>query len=166
LPEIVCDTSPLQYLHQLGLLNLLPDLIRQVTIPSAVADELDAGKTLGLNLPDVKSLNWITVISPKSGDLPITVTGLGQGEMEVLLLALEFNAKAKGAIAIIDDARARDVAERLGIKLTGTLGILLDAKRLGLVSEVAPLIERLQTLGFRLASQTREAILKLAGEMP
>jgi hypothetical protein len=58
------------------------------------------------------------------------------------------------------------VAEMLGFRLTGALGLLLDAKRANLVSTVVPLLDRLQDLRFRLAPHTRAAVLKLAGEEP
>ena len=90
------------------------------------------------------------------------VTDLGPGETEVLMLALE----ATAAIMILDDALAQQVAERLNLKLTGTLGLLLDAKRAGLIPAIAPVVDQLQALRFRLAEYTRLAILKLAGEAP
>jgi predicted nucleic acid-binding protein len=65
---------------------------------------------------------------------------------------------------IIDDAKAREAAGRFGLKFTGTLGVLLDAKRAGLISAVGPYLDRLNALGFRLAHNTRGAVLKLAGE--
>ena len=65
---------------------------------------------------------------------------------------------------ILDDALARRHAEVLGIALTGTLGILLDAKRCGLVPAVTPLVDDLQRLGFRLSAGTRNAVLRMAGE--
>ncbi len=65
---------------------------------------------------------------------------------------------------IFDDALARRHAEVLGLRLTGTLGVLLDAKRAGLVPAVMPLIDDLQRLGFRLSNGTRQAVLRLAGE--
>ena len=49
--------------------------------------------------------------------------------------------------------------------MTGTLGILLDAKRAGLIDAVAPLLDALQQLRFRLSSSTRADVLKLAGEI-
>jgi len=79
-----------------------------------------------------------------------------------LRLALE--AAAGAAVVILDDARAREAAARLGLKFKGTLGVLLDAKRAGLLASVAPQLERLDALGFRLARATREAVLRLAGE--
>jgi predicted nucleic acid-binding protein len=76
------------------------------------------------------------------------------------MLALEL----REAVVVLDDALGRRVAETLGLPLTGTLGLLLDAKRAGLVPAVAPLLDQLQALRFRLASHTRAAVLKLAGE--
>jgi predicted nucleic acid-binding protein len=162
LPEIICNTSPLQYLHQLGLLHLLPALAGHVTVPPAVADELAAGRALGISLPDPVALDWISIRQPISAAVLPLVTDLGPGETEVMALALE----SPGAVIILDDGLARQVAETLGIRLTGTLGVLLDAKRGGLVPAVAPLLDQLQNLRFRLAPNTRDAVLKLAGETP
>lgn len=67
-------------------------------------------------------------------------------------------------IVILDDALARRQAEAMGLRLTGTLGVLLDAKRAGLIAAVAPLADELQRLGFRLSGATRQAVLGLAGE--
>lgn len=88
------------------------------------------------------------------------MSDLGPGETEVLALALE----TKDAIAVLDDALARQVAEALKLPLIGTLGLLLNAKRVGLIPAVCPLIEQLDALGFRLASHTRAAVLRMAGE--
>ena len=89
MPEIISNTSPLQYLHQLGVLDVLPKLVTAVTVPPAVQDELTAGRKLGLNLPDLISLDWITVRRPSSSAALPMVTDLGAGEREVLALALE-----------------------------------------------------------------------------
>lgn len=67
-------------------------------------------------------------------------------------------------ICNLDDAPARELAETLDLRLTGTLGLLLDAKKAGLVPTLSPLLERLQSLRFRLASRTFSAVLRLAGE--
>ena len=67
-------------------------------------------------------------------------------------------------VAVLDDGLARRIAESLGLPLTGTLGLLLDAKRAGLIESVAPILDRLQQLRFRLAPHTRKAVLNLANE--
>ena len=51
MPEVICNTSPLQYLHQLGKLDILPALAKTVTLPPAVIAELAEGQRLGVNVP-------------------------------------------------------------------------------------------------------------------
>jgi predicted nucleic acid-binding protein len=162
LPKAICDTSPLQYLHQLELLHVLPALTEDVIVPPAVVDELATGRALGINLPDVGELGWISVRHPISAAASPLVTDLGPGETEVLMLALEL----PDTVAVLDDALARRVAHTLNLKLTGTLGILIDAKRMGIISSVEPWLNRLQALRFHLAQHTRVAVLRLAGEEP
>jgi hypothetical protein len=160
LREVFCNTSPLQYLHQLELLPVLQALTGRVVVPPAVVDELRAGSSKGLDLPRVASLNWIEVREPRSLAAVPLVSDLGPGETQVLALALE----SSESLALLDDALARRVAASLGITREGTLGLLLDAKRAGLVAAVGPLLDRLHVLGFRLDPTTREVVLRLAGE--
>ncbi len=65
---------------------------------------------------------------------------------------------------ILDDALARRYARELNLQLTGTLGVLLKAKQLGHLEAIAPVLERLDELRFRLDVATRAAVLKLAQE--
>lgn len=160
MPEVICNTSPIQYLHQLQLLRILPALAGRVIVPPAVIDELGEGRNLGMNLPDLTRLDWIEIRRPLSERATPLVTNLGPGETEVLMLALELD----DAVVVLDDAFARRVAESLGLRRKGTLGLLLDAKRKGLIPAVIPLLNQLQELRFRLAPHTRLAILKMAGE--
>lgn len=160
MPEIISNTSPLQYLHQLELLPLLPALAKHVIVPPAVVEEIAVGRAAGVSLPDLAKLEWITVRHPKGESALPLVTDLGPGETEVLMLGLEW----RESILVLDDAFARRVAETLALRFTGTLGLLLDAKRSGLIPAIRPLLDQLQELRFRLSSQTRQAILQLAGE--
>jgi predicted nucleic acid-binding protein len=161
LPEVICDTSALQYLYQLDLLWVLEALAKHIVVPPAVVEELAVGRSQGIQLPDPTSLEWVTVRAPAGATVLPLVTDLGPGETEALALALE----SSDALAILDDGLARQVASMLSIRFRGTLGLLLDAKASGLVSAVEPLLDQLQGLGFRLHSSTREAILDLAGEL-
>ena len=160
MPEVICNTLPLQYLHQLDLLDVLQALTDHIIVPPAVVHELAAGRAQGVNLPDPTALHWVTVRQPVSAPVLPLVTDLGPGETEVLALALE----STDAVVILDDALARQVATALDIPFRGTLGLLLDAKRAGLVSTILPLLDQLQALRFRLSAHTRAAILALAGE--
>lgn len=165
MPEVISNTSPLQYLHQLGLLDLLPRLVGRVTVPGAVVAELEAGRALGYDLPDVTSLGWVVVRAPAaSSRAKVLSPDLGPGEADVLRLALE--SPAGDALVILDDMSAREAARGFGLKFTGTLGVLLEAKRAGLLPEVRPHLDRLDALGFRVARETRLAVLRRAGEEP
>ena len=160
MPEAICDTSPLQYLHQLGVLHILPTLTERVIVPPAVVDELAAGRSLGLDLPNLAKLSWVAVRDPVSAAALPLVAELGPGEAEVLMLALEL----PDTVVILDDGLARRVAHTLNLRLTGTLGLLIDAKQSGLIPRLEPFLDRLDALRFRVAKHTRDAVLRLAGE--
>lgn len=160
MPEVIANTSPLQYLHQLDVLELLPGLYGNVVVPPAVAGEIERGRNLGYDLPDLSGLGWLVVSVPESTLLLSLAAGLGVGELEVLALGRERG----DSLVILDDARARRCAAVLGLRYTGTLGVLLKAKQVGAVTSIRPLIERLEQLGFRLHPATRKSCLDLAGE--
>ncbi len=160
MPELICNTSPLQYLHQLRRLDLLHDLGSRVLVPRAVVGELEAGRVRGIDEPSPEFIPWISVVDRELSAAVRWAEELGAGETEVLLLALA----NPGAIAVLDDRIARRVATKLGLKFTGTLGILVDAKRRGSVGEVAPLLEQLRLLGFRVSVRARSIALRAAGE--
>jgi hypothetical protein len=157
---VICNTSPIQYLYQLDLLHIFRFLAGGVIVPPAVVNELAEGRTLGMSLPDLTLFDWVTVRRPTSEAAVPLVTNLGPGETEVLMLALE----SRKEIVVLDDALARRVAETLGLRLKGTLGLLLEAKRAGIIPAVGPFLDQLHTLRFRVAPHTRSAVLKLAGE--
>ena len=161
MPEVITDTSPIQYLYQTDLLDLLPTLYGQITMPQAVADELAQGQSQNIPLTDPASLSWLTIRSVQSALVPL-VPDLGAGEREVLTLALE----TPDSLVLLDDALARRYARQLGVVFTGTLGVILRAKQAGYIEAVAPVLDQLDALRFRLDSATRAAVLRLADESP
>jgi uncharacterized protein len=159
-PEAISNTSPLQYLHQTDLIDLLPGLYGRVIVPDGVVAELAEGRARGVSLPDPTALAWIELRTVREPALLPLAADLGQGEREVLAIAKE----VEDALAILDDALARRYARLLGIRFTGTLGILLKAKTTGRLPLVEPVLDQLDSLGFRLDARTRAAVLKLAAE--
>jgi predicted nucleic acid-binding protein len=79
-PEVIVDTSPIQYLFQTGLLDLLPTLYGRVVVPEAVARELAVGRTQGVPLPNPRSYRWMRVRSVREPALLSITTDLGLGE--------------------------------------------------------------------------------------
>jgi predicted nucleic acid-binding protein len=162
LRELICDTSPLQYLHQLGLLGILGDMAAKVIVPPSVVDELRTGRAAGFDVPVVESVAWIAVRCPRATSADRSIVDLGAGESQVLMLALE----SPDGIAVLNDRAARRAALALNVKFTGTLGLLLDAKRMGRIPAVGPLLDRLRQLGFRVSARARRLLLERAGETP
>ena len=158
--NVICNTSPLQYLHQSELLHLLPALFGAVQVPEAVGAELDEGRARGIHLPNLAGLPWMAIRSVRERKLLPLVTNLGSGEKEVLALGLE----APEPLLVLDDRRARRHAVALGLRTTGTLGILLLAKKRGLLDSVMPTLDRLESLHFRLGAAIRQSVLSLADE--
>ena len=159
MPEVVCNTSPLQYLHQTDMLRVLPTLYGRVLVPQAVADEIGVGLKAGVNLPDLSELDWLDVRIVENSPWPVP-RDIHRGEAEVMALA----GTLGDARVILDDLAARRHAKLLGLKCTGTLGIILKAKQAGILDSVAEVVGELERLGFRLAWVTKQEILKLAGE--
>lgn len=158
--EVITDTSPIQYLYQIAHLDLLPSLYQQLRMPQAVADEIARGRAQGISLPDPTSLSWITLCPVPPSLLIPDLPNLGAGEREVLSLAIAI----PDSLALLDDALARSYAQQLNVSMTGTLGVLLKGKQSGYLKAIAPLLDQLNALNFRLAAATRAAVLKLANE--
>lgn len=160
MPEVIADTSPIQYLFQLDLLELLPRLYGGILVPTAVQEELERGRTLGVHLPTVAGLPWVRIVEPQTRVLLPLASGLGAGELQVMALAKE----TAGHLALLDDRRARRFADLLGVVYTGTLGVLLKAKRARMLEDLAPICDSLERSGFRMSPAARSALLSLAGE--
>lgn len=157
---VICNTSPLQYLHQARCLDLLPRLYQKIAVPRAVADEIENGRWLGHDLPELTDQHWIHIEPSPTLAILRAVTDLGPGEREALALAVE----KPGALVILDDALARRHADLLGVRKTGTLGILVKGKRAGLIPVIGPIVDLLEQLRFRVDPETRSHVLGMVGE--
>lgn len=160
--EVIVNTSPLQYLHQMRLLDLLPRLFGRISVAQSVVEELAAGHHQDLDLPNIAELSGIDIRQPRSPAGVLLAWDLGAGESATLSLALE----SPGSWVVLDDRLARQAAVNLDLPLLGTLGILLRAKRAGHLATVTPALAQLTSLGFRVSSTTAAQVLRLAQESP
>jgi predicted nucleic acid-binding protein len=152
---VVSNTSPINYLTLIGLDRLLPALFGRVTIPLAVQDEL---KSLGAP-PQIgkmlrRSGGWLDVVSaPPVSDR--ILAGLDAGEKEAIGLAV----KMKADLILLDEARGRRAAsEHFGLTVTGTLGVVDRAARVGLI-DAADVVERLRKTSFRASPKLYQLLL-------
>ena len=161
MPEcVIVNTSPLFYLHRIGHFELFRQLYGEITVPEAVMEELYAGERTGEDVPLIQESSWVRIESVNIPGFISVVPDLGNGEAEVISLALKKGA----ALVILDDALGRQIARLQSLKLTGTAGILLRSKERGFIPAVKPLLEQLITAGFYLSESLMRDILEIAGE--
>lgn len=147
---IVSDTSCLILLEKIGELDLLHKVFGEILITQEVADEY------GLNLPD-----WIFVQNPADKNYQkILETSVDKGEASAIALAVEL----VDCLLIIDDLKGRNLADALGIKITGTLGVILEAKISGKISSVKPLLAKIKQTDFHFSKELEKKILAKANE--
>jgi uncharacterized protein len=151
---VVSGTSAISNLLAIGLEGILRDLFGEVLIPPAVELELMRWHS---DLPA-----FLSVVVPVRGDLMQSLSSLlDPGETEAISLAVEIGA----ALLLIDERKGRSEATSLGLKTTGLLGVLLEAKRAGLLGELRPVFDDLVSIGdFRVSVAVKAEFLRLAGE--
>lgn len=152
-PTVVADASALICLGRVDQLQILPALFGRIVVPPAVAAEVTHRQP---TLPV-----WIDVREPRRPlDHRVVTAHLGAGETEVLSLGLELD----GAWLVLDDAQARALGRRLGLRMLGTAAVLIEAKRVGLLARVRPTLDALLAKGFRLDRRVYDRILRVADE--
>jgi hypothetical protein len=161
MPEItIVDTSSLFYFYRVGLFELFNKLYGHITVPEAVKNELKEGQTQGEDVPQLERYPWVEIKSVSMPRYLQLIADLGPGESEVLALATNHPS----ALVVLDDKLARRIADMQGFRLTGTAGVLLRAKRKGLIPALKPVIKKLLDLDFRLKPELVKEILTLAEE--
>ncbi|HWB62763.1 MAG TPA: DUF3368 domain-containing protein [Chitinophagales bacterium] len=147
---IIADTSCLILLDKIEELHLLKALFGTITTTKEVAAEF------GLPLP-----SWFSIIEPGDKNYQTIIgASVDLGEASAIALALEL----PDSLLIIDDLKGRRFATQLGIKITGTIGVIIDAKQAGIIAAVKPLLAKMKNTNFRLSEELEKMILEKAGE--
>lgn len=159
---VVSDTSPINNLAAINQLDLLRQLYETVVIPEAVYRELIEPTFPVAGATEVQSTNWISICQVNNRTIVTALQNeLDLGEAEAIALALELKAEQ----VLIDERRGRMIAARLNLKYTGILGILLEGKNKGFISQVKPLLDALRNqAGFWISESLYNHTLQLAGE--
>jgi predicted nucleic acid-binding protein len=147
---IICDTSCLILLQKINELEILHLHFGKILTTIEVAIEF------GEVLPD-----WISTQQPSTVNYNLLFeTKLGRGESSAIALASEFS----DCLLIIDDLKARKTAQKLGLKVIGTLGLLVDAKLKGNIPSIKPFLEKIKQTNFRISNQLENLLLDFANE--
>lgn len=157
---LVFNASPLIVLAKSDLIDRLLPLANQIWIPQAVADEIRNVKSS----TDPASL-WLagknSLIHPQTQISPFVLAwDLGAGESEVISVT----EKISGSTAVLDDLSARRCAQAMDIQLTGTLGLILLAKRKGLIPSASSALDAVAAAGMFVTQHHLDAIRIAAGE--
>ena len=158
--KIIVYTSPLFYLHRLECLDIFQKLYREIVVPEAVVMELNIGRKVGEDVPQLGKYKWIKIEKVGIPGFIKLISDLGPGEAEVLALGCE----SENSLVVIDDLLARKIARLQELRFTGTAGLLLKAKKEEHIPEIAPLLRRLEAMGFYLSNTLIDEILKISEE--
>lgn len=147
---VILDASCLIILAKIERLDLLKKVYGSALTSHEVAQEF------GENLP-----NWVTIkqIEDKQKQ-QILELHIDKGEASVIALALE----TEKSLVVLDDYKARKTAEKLGVSYTGTLGVIIKAKKMGIIELVKPLLDLIRPTNFRLSPELEQAVLEEVGE--
>ena len=151
MPKIVIsDTSTLILFHKIDELNLLQRVYGELVTTREIAEEF------GETLP-----NWIEIKTASDKKYQTFLeTQVDLGEASAIALAADY----EDVLLLLDDLKARKLANKLNFKISGTLGVIHRAKQLGLIDKVKPLIDKLLLTDFRIADNIVKEILKLNNE--
>lgn len=157
---VVSDSSPLIALSSVDRLDLMQLLFDEVIIPVSVHDEV-----MGQAAKIAAELPFFIRVEPIAAELPVRFLKLNlhTGESEAIALALERQIQG----IILDDKRAREIASELGLKVIGTLGLLILAKQKGLLPNVRPIMAQIiERVNFRIAPSVLNRALSCIAEPP
>jgi predicted nucleic acid-binding protein len=152
---VVSDTSAILNLAVVGRVELLLDLFVEIVVPPSVADEL-ARREISL------ASGWMRVIAAQDRrEVARLRQRLDPGEAEAIIVAVEI----KAGLILVDERRGRRLATERGLEVMGLLGVLLEAKRRGLISECKPVLDAMiDRAGFWISDELRSRVLLGVGE--
>jgi predicted nucleic acid-binding protein len=160
--KVVSNSGPLINLAKVGQFTLLRDLFQHLTIPPAVFEEVVIRGGVQPGAGETNAASWITRGMLAQSDVAdILAAELDRGEAEAIALALQ----EKADWLLIDERVGRRFAQRVGLKVKGTLGVLLEGVRRDCIDDLQPLLDTLVAKGTWIAPAIYAQVLKLSQEI-
>ncbi len=159
---VVADTTPLLYLSRIGRLDIVHAVHAEVVVPVTVWNELVALRPAARGVEDLRAAPWIRVKddAEQAGIDAALAAALDRGEAAAIVLAELLHADT----LLIDERKGRDVARRRGLRIQGTLGLLVVAKSAGVLVSLREILDDLAREGFRVSAQLVTEALRQVGE--
>lgn len=160
--KVVSNTSPIINLAAINHLDVLRQVFGTILIPQAVYHEIVVVGSGQPGADEVQGANWIQVHAITNQPLITVLTlSLDQGEAEAIALAVETQAD----LVLLDERMGRSVASHFGLKCIGLLGILIEAKRTGVLPAVKPVLDDLRSkAGFWVSPALYHQVLQTVDE--
>lgn len=159
--KVIVNSTPLIALCHVDSLDILKKLYGEITIPQAVYNEISVKKDSVCKYQVDSSLDWIHIENIKNEMAKeMFKTQLHEGEVEVMILAKEKEAD----VIIIDDKNAKKHAKYLKLPVTGTLGVLIKAKKEGYIDKLKPILDGMLQNNIYLSDSLVRRCLKEVGE--
>lgn len=155
---VFSNTTPLIALSGIGQLDLLPRLFTEIHLVGEVIEECAVGGII--RVPDLRALPWVKVVESTPVQYPTILLELDKGEKHTLDMARKLNADW----VIIDEKIGRNMAEYLGLKVTGTLGVLLKAKQQNWIPSFREAAEAMMRQGIRYNHGLVDKLARQVGE--
>ena len=149
--RVIVNSTPIIVLCNIGLLDILKALYAEIYIPEAVYREVTEKDDSACQVLKT-ALNWIHVERIAN-----------QSDKKMYKAKLHQEGTADDLV-VIDDNAAKKTAKYLGLKVTGTIGVLLKAKREGIIPEIASVLEKMKKNGFYISENLEQLVLEQAGE--
>lgn len=159
-PGVVINTSPWIALCACRKTGLLPELYDEIFMPEAVRHEILAGDEGKFGVEEFRNCDWLKIMTIRDISKIKQLHELDRGESEVVVLAQE---QSIGEV-IIDERVARMQAHVSGLKVVGSLDLLLRSKKRGLIDKIKPAIHRILNAGIYIHKDIVLGILQEAGE--
>ena len=158
--KLVVNASPIISLARIGCADFLLRLHDQLVVPKGVFQEITAHKEADQAVEWLKANNYKEIVRSVEVPAAISEWNLGQGESQVIAFAFQNREFA----AAIDDRAAKKCAAVFGISISGTISIIIKAKKMGLTPNVEPLLLALRSNGFRVSDRILMSALQIVEE--
>ena len=154
---IVCDTSPLLLFARADRLRLLPALYQTVVVPGAVLQEVNVQADEPARQIQVHVQQDVFQRKEARGrSLDAVGENMGRGERAAIALARELDAE----LVVLDDEQGRKEARRHGLSVTGSIGILIEAKERDVIASMRRELDRLVEEGLWIDEQLYDRVLR------